>query len=61
LYEMKLVRATSGLTGMVGELGQGIRIWRKKPEILSRPRKIEGSDEVDRIYEALDTPPKEAP
>ena len=59
LNEMKLVRATSGVTGMAGELGQGIRIWRKKPEILRRPRTIEGMDEVQKIYDALDPPPKE--
>jgi succinate dehydrogenase / fumarate reductase iron-sulfur subunit len=55
LNEMKLVRQTSGLFGMLGQLGQGIRVARKKPEILSRPRRIEGLDEVERIYAALDT------
>ncbi|HTP55226.1 MAG TPA: succinate dehydrogenase iron-sulfur subunit [Thermoplasmata archaeon] len=60
LNEMKLVRQTAGLTGMVGEIGQGIRIFRKKPEILHRPRKIEGMDEVEKIYAALDDG-KEAP
>jgi succinate dehydrogenase / fumarate reductase, iron-sulfur subunit len=54
LSEAKLVRQTSGLTGMVGQFGQGVRIYRRKPEILKAPHKIEGKDEVDRIYEALD-------
>jgi len=61
INEMKLVRATFGLTGMVGQVGQGIRVWRKKPEIMKRPRKIEGLDELDKIYAALDSPPKEDP
>jgi succinate dehydrogenase / fumarate reductase, iron-sulfur subunit len=54
LSEAKLVRQTSGITGMIGQLGQGVRIYRKKPEILKSPHPIEGLDEVDRIYEALD-------
>jgi succinate dehydrogenase / fumarate reductase, iron-sulfur subunit len=54
LNEAKLVRQTSGLVGMVGQLGQGIRIYRKKPEILKAPRRIEGLREVQQIYEALD-------
>lgn len=59
LHETKLVRQTSGLAGMVGQLGQGMRIYRKKPEILAKPRRIEGMDEVEQIYAALDAPPKE--
>ena len=55
LSEAKLVRQTSGVTGMVGQLGQGVRIYRKKPEILKSPHKIDGLDEVEKIYEALDT------
>jgi succinate dehydrogenase / fumarate reductase, iron-sulfur subunit len=54
LIESKLVRQTSGITGMLGQAGQGVRIYRKKPEILRTPHTIEGKDEVDRIYEALD-------
>jgi len=61
LNEMKLVRATSGLGGMLGQVGQGIRVWRKKPEIMKRPRRIEGMEELDKIYDALDPPPKEEP
>ncbi|MGI0071775.1 MAG: succinate dehydrogenase/fumarate reductase iron-sulfur subunit [Thermoplasmata archaeon] len=54
LSEMKLVRQTSGVIGMLGQLGQGVRIYRKKPEILKSPHRIEGLDEVQKIYEALD-------
>jgi hypothetical protein len=46
---------------MLGQLGQGIRIYRKKPEIMKKPRKIEGMDELEKIYAALDTPKKEGP
>jgi succinate dehydrogenase / fumarate reductase, iron-sulfur subunit len=56
LSEAKLVRQTSGIAGMVGQLGQGVRIYRKKPEILKSPPPIEGLDEVRKIYEALDRP-----
>jgi succinate dehydrogenase / fumarate reductase iron-sulfur subunit len=56
LNELKLVRQTSGLTGMVAQLPQGLRIWRKKPEITKRPHPIEGADEVEKIYAALDHP-----
>ena len=55
LNETKLVRQTSGLAGLAGQLGQGVRIYRKKPEILKSPHPIEGEDEVRKIYEALDT------
>jgi succinate dehydrogenase / fumarate reductase, iron-sulfur subunit len=56
LHESKLVRQTSGLAGVAGQLGQGVRIYRKKPEILKRPPRIEGLDEVEQIYAALDDP-----
>jgi succinate dehydrogenase / fumarate reductase, iron-sulfur subunit len=61
LNESKLVRQTSGLIGLAGQAGQGIRIARKKPEIIKRPPKIEGLDEVEKIYQALDDTPKEKP
>jgi succinate dehydrogenase / fumarate reductase, iron-sulfur subunit len=54
LNESKLVRQTSGLIGLAGQAGQGIRIARKKPEVVRRPHPIEGLDEVEKIYEALD-------
>ncbi len=58
LNEFKLVRQTSGVSGVMGQIGQGIRIWRKKPEIMRAPRPIEGMDEVEKIYEALDPKPE---
>jgi len=54
LNESKLVRQTSGVAGLVGQLGQGVRIYRKKPEVLKSPHRIDGLDEVQKIYEALD-------
>ncbi len=61
LSEAKLVRQTSGIAGMVGQLGQGVRIYRKKPEILRSPHPIEGLDEVRKIYAALDHPEGDPP
>lgn len=61
LSEAKLVRQTSGLPGMVAQLGQGVRIYRKKPEILKSPHRIEGLDEVQKIYDALDSKGDDAP
>jgi succinate dehydrogenase iron-sulfur subunit len=62
LNEMRLVRQTSGLTGMLAQLPQGLRLARKKPELLRAPHRIDQLDEVERLYEALDdAPPKEEP
>ena len=60
LNESKLVRQTSGLTGMIGQLGQGVRIYRKKPEVLKSPRRIGGLEEVQQIYDALDRDQEDA-
>jgi succinate dehydrogenase / fumarate reductase, iron-sulfur subunit len=54
LNELKLVRQTSGVGGVMAALPQGLRIWRKKPEITKAPPPIEGIDEVRKIYEALE-------
>ena len=54
LNELKLARQTFGLAGFVGQLPQGLRIWRKKPEVARKPHPIEGREELDRIYESLD-------
>jgi succinate dehydrogenase / fumarate reductase, iron-sulfur subunit len=54
LNELKLVRQTSGVGGVIASLPQGVKIWRKKPEITKSPRPIEGIDEVKKIYEALE-------
>jgi succinate dehydrogenase / fumarate reductase, iron-sulfur subunit len=54
LQESKLVRQTFGTLGMLPQLPHGLTIWRKKPEVAHRPRRIEGHDELERIYEALD-------
>ncbi|HXY47765.1 MAG TPA: succinate dehydrogenase/fumarate reductase iron-sulfur subunit [Thermoplasmata archaeon] len=54
LNEMKLVRQTYGAAGMLGQLPQGIKIWRKKPELLRKPHRIEGAEELEKIYAELD-------
>ena len=54
LNEMKLVRQTYGLFGMLPQLPHGLRIWRKKPEVARKPHPIEGKEELDAIYRALD-------
>ncbi len=54
LNEMKLVRQTSGLVGMLAQLPQGLKLARKKRELLHAPREIEGMGEVEQLYEILD-------
>jgi succinate dehydrogenase / fumarate reductase, iron-sulfur subunit len=54
LNEFKLVRQTYNPIEMIGQLPQGLRVYRKKPEILHAPRKIEGQEEVDKLYELLE-------
>jgi len=49
------VRQTYGTFGMLGQVVQGLRIWRKKPEVIHKPHKIQGAEELARIYDALDT------
>jgi succinate dehydrogenase / fumarate reductase iron-sulfur subunit len=54
LNEMKLVRQTYLPPDAIKRLPQGLRIARRKREILKTPKKIEGLDQVERIYELLD-------
>ncbi len=53
LQESKLVRQTSGVLGLLPQLPHGLAIWRKKPEVAKRPPRIEGHEELEKIYEAL--------
>lgn len=53
LNELKLVRQTSGIGGLAASLPQGVRIWRKKPELTKSPPPIEGLDQVKKIYSTL--------
>jgi succinate dehydrogenase / fumarate reductase, iron-sulfur subunit len=60
LNEMKLVRQTSGLVGLAAQASQGLKLARKKPELLHAPKKIQGLAEVEKLYQLLDdAPPKE--
>jgi succinate dehydrogenase iron-sulfur subunit len=61
LNEMKLVRQTGGIAGMIGQIPQGLRMIRRKPEVLRAPRRIEGQEEVQRIYEMLEDSEEEPP
>ncbi|MGI0053868.1 MAG: succinate dehydrogenase/fumarate reductase iron-sulfur subunit [Thermoplasmata archaeon] len=54
LHEAKLVRQTEGWTGLLAQLPQALRMVRKKPELLHAPKRIEGQEEVERIYELLE-------
>ncbi|MGI0139747.1 MAG: succinate dehydrogenase/fumarate reductase iron-sulfur subunit [Thermoplasmata archaeon] len=56
LNEMKLVRQSNGIVGLAKQAGQGLRIWRKKPEVAKRPRRIEGAEQLEVLYEELDRP-----
>ncbi len=61
LNEMQLVRKTYGLGGLLGQVGQGLRIWRKKPEVIRKPHRIQNHEELTKIYAALDTKKEEPP
>jgi succinate dehydrogenase / fumarate reductase, iron-sulfur subunit len=61
LNEMKLVRQTETLVGLAGQIPQGLRMLRRKPEFLRAPKKIAGQEEVERIYELLEEDEGENP
>ena len=54
LNEFKLVRQTYNPIEMIGQIPQGLRVYRKKPEILHAPPKIEGQEEVDKLDQLLE-------
>ncbi len=61
LNELKLVRQTSGPLEMLSQIPQGLKLARKKPELLKSPKKIAGHEEVEKLYQLLDDPPREEP
>jgi succinate dehydrogenase / fumarate reductase iron-sulfur subunit len=58
LNEFKLVRQTYNPLEMLSQVGQGVKIRRKKPELTKTPRAIEGHAEVEKLYQILDDPPE---
>jgi succinate dehydrogenase / fumarate reductase, iron-sulfur subunit len=56
LNEFKLVRQTYSPVELLGQLPQGLKIARKKPEVLKKPRPIQDLKEVKTLYEELDHP-----
>ena len=54
LNEFKLVRQTLTPVQMLGQVRQGMKISRKKPETLKRPQKIQQLDQVEKLYQVLD-------
>ena len=54
LNELKLVRQMMNPLELLGQLPQGLRLARKKRELLKSPKKIEGQAEVVKLYEILD-------
>ncbi|MCI4340195.1 MAG: succinate dehydrogenase/fumarate reductase iron-sulfur subunit [Thermoplasmata archaeon] len=54
LNELKLVRQTYGPLEMLAQMPQGLKLARKKPELLKGPKKIQDQNEVEKLYEILD-------
>jgi len=61
LNEMKLVRQTYSPGQLLAQVPQGLKIVRKKPEVLKSPHRIEGHDEVEKLYEILDDATEDPP
>lgn len=59
LNELKLVRQTYSPIGMLGQVAQGLKLARKKPELLKKPPAIVGVDEVEKLYQILDDETKD--
>ena len=56
LNESRLVRQTYTLPELIAHIPYGLKVYRKKPETLKSPKRIEGQAEVEKIYELLDDP-----
>ena len=57
LNEFKLVRQTYNPLELLAQLPQGLRMARKKPEMRKAPRRIEGMEDVEKLYQILDDSP----
>ena len=54
LNELKLVRQTYGPLEMLGQMPQGLKLARKKPELIKSPKKIQDLKDVEKLYQILD-------
>ncbi len=55
LNEFKLARQSLGPSQLLGQLSQGVKIRRRKPELMKKPKPIDGHAEVVKLYELLDS------
>ncbi len=59
LNELKLVRQTMSPLAMLGQIPQGLKVARKKPETMRKPPKIQELEQIETLYRELDDAPGE--
>ena len=55
LNEFQLVRKTYGIAELLQQVPHGLKVARKKPETLKKPKAIAGVEEVHKLYDLLDS------